>query len=261
MIYPTLKVPFKQTPNTSGKFKAKPKILVLHYTAGNHAYEAMMRSSHKASAHFTLDRNGDIYQIGDTDRTTWHAGVSFWKGLRNLNSYSLGIEIANFGYWRAEKGVPFKSKAEAIQNGWVAAKHKNGGPELAWEPYPADQMDALEELVRWTLDNHPIHEVVGHDDIAPKRKVDPGPIFPMQRFVGLLHSDQSKPASKKLTRYKVNASTLNVRGGPSTSFETLKWGPLQRNAVVEVLREENDWSYIQAGKEEGWVFSQYLTPS
>ena len=278
-IYPKNKKDYGQTKNNSGKFKAgEPKYLVMHYTAGGggkgSADFLFAPHSPASSAHFVVDRNGDVYQISDTGYVTWHAGKSLWRGISGLNSHAIGIEIANYGYWRP--GITPKTAALAETAGWLKAKHKNGGPEYLWEPYPEAQILAVIELSKWILENHKtIKEIVGHDDIAPGRKIDPGPLFPMHRFVDLL-SPRSEgsvipkevkaevetitPASPSFT---VNASSLNVRGGPGTNFGVT--ASLKKGAKVKVLVDKGEWSYIEwaVGKttKQGWVFDQYLTPA
>ncbi len=94
----------------------------------------------------------------------------------------------------------------------------------------------------------------------------------MERFKLLLHPESTgskipddvkntaviKPTSVK---YKVNSETLNVRGGPGTNFDILKWGPLKKNNMLTLVQEKGDWAYIQNGNNEGWVFGQYITPT
>jgi N-acetylmuramoyl-L-alanine amidase len=265
--YPKNAKDLGQTPNNSGPFgKGEPKFLVMHYTAGGDGEESAkyLHKPHKpaSSAHFVIDRDGSVIQISDTNRVTWHAGKSFWRGVSGLNGHAIGLEIANYGYWRT--GIKPATQAQAESAGWLKARHKNGGGELLWEPYPEAQMAAVEELTAWILTTHPtIREIVGHDDISPGRKSDPGPAFPMERFQDLLHPMDSSPATTttKSGEYKVNAATLNVRGGPGTTFDLVK-PALKKGALVTLLSEKADWSFIRtkAGK-EGWVFSQYITPT
>ena len=277
-IYPDNPKNLGQTANNSGKFKAgEPKFLVQHYTAGGDGAASAKylfgKHSPASSAHFVVDRNGDVIQISDTNMITWHAGNSFWRGISSLNSHSIGIEIANYGYWRP--GIRPATAAAAESDGWLKMKHKNGGPEYLWEPYLEPQLKAVEELTKWILKTHPtIREIVGHDDIAPKRKIDPGPAFPMLRFQNLMNpltgdskvpeemkDDVIVPVTKKSSEYKVNAATLNVRGGPGTDFGTTKAGPLKKGQVVTLLSEQGDWSFVKTAKGEGWVFGQFLTPT
>jgi len=251
-IYPHNKTNLGNTKNNSGKFKSQPKFLVMHYTAAGSgmASAKYLFGPHKpeSSAHFVVDRNGDVIQIADTNLITWHAGRSLWRGISGLNSHAIGVELANYGY--ARKGVSFVSK--------VRARHKNGGPEQDWETYPEKQVQATIALAQWIVEKHPsIREVVGHDDIAPGRKSDPGPAAPMDRFKSVLMPDSDMAPVAKRDKFKVNASSLIVRGGPGTQFGKLR--SLETGTIVTVLQDKGEWSYIEDAKGQGWVFDQYLS--
>src|SRR5258708_24209444 len=136
---------------------AATDILVLHYTGMKTADEAIARLTDRASkvsAHYTIGRDGGIFSHVPEERRAWHAGVSFWAGERNVNARSIGIEIVNPGH------------------------------EFGYVPFPSEQIGALLELARGILSRHPIppHRVVGHSDVAPARKTDPGELFPWKRL-------------------------------------------------------------------------------
>jgi N-acetylmuramoyl-L-alanine amidase len=161
------------------------RFLVIHYTAGATAKSSIewwKRPAAKgANAHLVIDRDGTIYQCRPFDRTAGHAGASQWKDpktgvtYRMLNQCSIGIELANAGdNWQlAERYTKLPP---------VVARHKFGGPEKKWEAYPAEQMDALRRVSAALVIRYNLDDVVGHEDIAPTRKVDPGPAFPMAEF-------------------------------------------------------------------------------
>ncbi len=282
-----------QCANTSGRFKAgQPKFIIQHYTAGGNGLgtaKYLMGNNGRASCHFVVDRDGTVYQISELDRVTWHAGQSFYRGLSMLNQYSFGIENANYGYLRKTSDPTkwltgasnYKSTITVSPDLPVVERAHKAEPGLVrgWEPYPPDQLEAISDLTAWLIANFPtIREIEGHDTIAPKRKLDPGPAFPMRRMQNLMHPngegekpkpdpdnpDPVKPPVKRFS-YRVNAKTLNVRGGPGVSFDLLDDGPLQKGAVVQLLKEDGEWAFIafkgNEGKAEGWVFSQYLTPT
>lgn len=164
-----------------------PRFLIMHYTAGGTARSSVAAIDRAGlSAHFFLDRDGTIIQTVPCNRQAWHAGQSEWNGYSGLNRHSIGIEVCNLGWFDLRSG-----------DGWLraglnrvmrpdqvtVAKHKNGGPALAWEMYPEAQLAALDDLTRAILAAYPtIVDVVGHDDVSPGRKVDPGPAFPMARY-------------------------------------------------------------------------------
>lgn len=176
--------------------------------------------------------------------------------MTGMNDWLIGIEQANFGFWRSEPGVP--SFAKAQEAGWQKLAHKNDPTrQLWWEPYPEKLLASTEAICRWLLENIPsIKMICGHDDVSPGRKSDPGPAYPTNRYRNLLMpDDQSKPP-----KYKVVVSDfLNVRAMPSGSAEKREWGPLQNDEVVEYLREDGSWYLIRNkdGK-EGWANSLYL---
>lgn len=127
--------------------------LIYHYTACDLATSLKVlcdtTSNNPVSAHYLIDENGDTYQLVDEEKRAWHAGKSFWEGRDDINSWSLGIELVNPGY----------------------------GP--AYRPFPQAQMEALAELSHRLIDRYQIKpwHVLGHSDIAPTRKVDPGELF------------------------------------------------------------------------------------
>lgn len=159
------------------------RFLVWHYTAGASAVSSIefwkTPDAAGASAHLVIDRDGTIYQCRPFNTTCGHAGKSTWvdpktgKRYDGLNSCSIGIEIANGG-----DSYPRKfSKLAPLK-----ARHRNGGPEREWESYPEAQLAAVEEVSKLLVKRYNLDDAIGHEDIAPTRKTDPGPAFPMQEM-------------------------------------------------------------------------------
>ena len=126
--------------------------LLLHYTGMPSAEAALARlcdPQAKVSAHYVIDEDGQVYRLVPESRRAWHAGVSAWAGLSGINGRSIGIELVNPGH------------------------------EFGYRPFPEAQMKALVDLAKGILQRHPIpHErVLGHSDVAPLRKEDPGELF------------------------------------------------------------------------------------
>lgn len=126
-------------------------MIVVHYTETVDCEQALRilcdpTLSHPVSSHWVIDRDGTVYRLVDESKRAWHAGVSFWDGITDCNSASIGIELVN-----------------------------NGSEE-----YPMQQMEALSELCAAIKERHAIRHIVGHSDIAPDRKRDPGPLFPWE---------------------------------------------------------------------------------
>jgi N-acetylmuramoyl-L-alanine amidase len=140
---------------------SRVRFLVLHYTVSNRADSIKILTQQEVSAHYlvTDDPVPVIYNLVDEKNAAWHAGNSSWKNFTQLNNSSIGIEIVNPGW----KDTP---------TGRVYA------------PFPQSQIDALIPLVRDIVTRHHIapENVLGHSDIAPLRKQDPGPMFPWRQL-------------------------------------------------------------------------------
>jgi N-acetylmuramoyl-L-alanine amidase len=127
-------------------------ILLIHYTGmrdGDAALQRLRDPVAKVSSHYLIEEDGTIHRLVDESRRAWHAGAGYWAGERDINAVSIGIELVNPG-------------------------HDNG-----YRAFPQPQMAALIELGRAILARHPIppSRVLGHSDIAPTRKIDPGELF------------------------------------------------------------------------------------
>lgn len=155
-----------------GPRRAAIDMLILHYTGMANARAALDRLSDpaaKVSAHYLIDEDGTIYRLVADDRRAWHAGVSSWAGESDINSRSIGIELVNPGH------------------------------EFGYRRFPEAQMAALENLGQALLRRHriPRARVLGHSDIAPSRKRDPGELFDWARLaqqgIGLWPSQWDPP--------------------------------------------------------------------
>ena len=147
-----------RSPNFNDRPEGVPiDMLVIHYTGMRSAKAALTRMCDPAaevSAHYMVDEAGDIVALVAEDKRAWHAGLSFWRGETNVNGRSIGIELANPGH------------------------------EFGYRPFPEAQMAALIELAKGILARWPIpaRNVVGHSDVAPRRKQDPGELFDWRRL-------------------------------------------------------------------------------
>jgi N-acetylmuramoyl-L-alanine amidase len=153
----------------SPNFQARPDgavidMLVIHYTGmqtGQAALDRLCDPATEVSAHYLIDETGEVTALVDEENRAWHAGVSSWRGKPDVNSRSIGIELVNPGH------------------------------EFGYRPFPAAQMAALADLAQGILGRWPIpaRNVVGHSDVAPRRKQDPGELFDWywlaQRGIGL----------------------------------------------------------------------------
>lgn len=150
-----------ETPSPNFDERALPvTMLVLHYTGMPDAAGAIARLTDpaaKVSAHYLVAEDGQIIRMVAEEKRAWHAGKSCWRGIEDVNSASIGIEIVNPGH------------------------------EFGYRPFPEAQIDALIPLVADIEARHGITRgnVVGHSDIAPARKQDPGELFPWYRLARL----------------------------------------------------------------------------
>lgn len=144
------------------KNDARPTFLIIHFTESKDAADPdgyFMATRQRAdgarvSAHYLIDVDGAIIQYVDESERAWHAGVSAWGGVADINTHSIGIELVN------------------------------GGPTYGYTDFPDGQIDALISLSRQILGRHniPVHHVLAHSDIAPGRKIDPDYKFPWRKL-------------------------------------------------------------------------------
>jgi N-acetylmuramoyl-L-alanine amidase len=133
------------------------ELLVLHYTgmeSGAAALDRLRDPTAGVSAHWLVEEDGRVFRLVPEDRRAWHAGVSQWQGRGDVNGRSVGVEIVNPGH------------------------------EFGYRPFPDEQMAAVETLCRAIMDRHGLGPaaVLGHSDVAPTRKTDPGEMFDWPRL-------------------------------------------------------------------------------
>ncbi len=147
-----------QSPNYDERKNAQPiDTVIIHYTdmlSAEAALKLLCDPASKVSSHYLIDKEGLIYQLVDEHHRAWHAGVSSWKGETNINCRSVGIELDNRGHTH--------------------------GPE----PFPEKQIESLLDLLKDITDRYsiPANRILGHSDVAPLRKKDPGELFPWSRL-------------------------------------------------------------------------------
>lgn len=178
----------KPTPNRGGVIA--PSLLVIHYTAGFTASSAIATLTNPkvaASAHLVIDRDGSVTQLAPFNIKTWHAGESSYKGLMMCNGFSIGFELVNCGpvLERADKKLIAEVAPSKIMppSDCIRAQHPNGERTPFWQIYPQAQVDATIEIAKAVCAAYGFKNIAGHYDIAPKRKRDPGPAWPMASFV------------------------------------------------------------------------------
>jgi N-acetylmuramoyl-L-alanine amidase len=136
------------------------KYLIMHYTgmsSGQEALERLCDEKSAVSAHYLIEEDGEVFSLVDEHRRAWHAGLSKWENDQDINDLSIGIEIVNSGH-------PFE------------------GYESIYKEFPQKQMEAVLELSKIIINRHNIKpwHILGHSDVAWRRKIDPGELFNWQ---------------------------------------------------------------------------------
>ncbi|WP_241518394.1 N-acetylmuramoyl-L-alanine amidase [Bacteroidetes bacterium endosymbiont of Geopemphigus sp.] len=145
-------------------FNSRVRFLVMHYTALDFESSLRILTQQGVSAHYLvpqtpLDKKNKLFLLVSEHDRAWHAGVSSWQGRSNLNDTSIGIEIVNLGYKDEPQG-------------------------RLWFPFTPYQIQMIKKLAKDIIDRYKIHPtaIVGHSDIAPGRKQDPGILFPWKQL-------------------------------------------------------------------------------
>jgi N-acetylmuramoyl-L-alanine amidase len=157
------------SPNFDARVRP-PDMILLHYTGmptGEAAIERLRDSAARVSAHYVVEEDGRVFSLVPEARRAWHAGKSFWKGERDINGCSVGVEIVNPGH------------------------------EFGYRAFPDAQVAMVIALVadirsRWSV---PDARIIGHADVAPDRKEDPGELFPWKRLAAAGHGLWAEPAA------------------------------------------------------------------
>ncbi len=209
-----------------------PDMVVLHYTGMRNAAGALARMCDpeaKVSAHYMVDEDGTVTHLVAEERRAWHAGVAFWKGEREINGASIGIEIVNPGH------------------------------EFGYRDFPSPQIDAVIGLLdgirqRWDI---PDHRILGHSDVAPARKQDPGERFPWKTLAehghGLWVSPDMPPEGTMGPPLGIGDVGLGVFSLQSAlgklGYEILAGGPYDPETAAIVTAFQRHWLPEQIGTE------------
>ncbi|PTU74429.1 N-acetylmuramoyl-L-alanine amidase [Pseudomonas mangrovi] len=189
---------------------SRVQYIVLHYTSTDLAHSLALLTGPDVSSHYLI---GDqpapiIYRLVDEERRSWHAGESEWQGRTWLNASSIGVEIVHPGYRTLADG------------------------SREWQPYSPAQINLLITLLEDLVKRHqlPPDSVIGHSDVAPQRKVDPGPLFPWQRL-----------AEAGLIRWPDEAAVLQARARHAQQLPDAAWFQVQLGRVGYRVPMHGEW--------------------
>ena len=267
-------VPQNASPNHGGIFaEGLPDAIVVHFTGGASAESSvgwLTNSAAKASAHVVIGRDGGIVQLVPFNVIAWHAGRSSYGGRSGYNRFSIGIELDNPGRLRRTEGGRFISHFNRFYepDDVLSAVHRNESVLSYWLTYTEAQLDSCFGLCSALCATYPIREILGHEEIAPSRKDDPGPAFPLERFRQRLiardrHEDGAIEAAQNTCVQaqpglgRVVASRLNFRSAPGISA-ALAAPPLPRHTLVTLLSERDGWYQVRVDGVIGWLKAEYV---
>ncbi|NEX92548.1 N-acetylmuramoyl-L-alanine amidase [Caulobacter sp. 17J65-9] len=195
-------------------------MVVLHYTgmrSGQEAIDRLRDPAAKVSAHYVVEEDGRIFRLVPEERRAWHAGKSFWKGETDCNAASIGVEIVNPGH------------------------------EFGYRAFPDAQIEAVIRLldevrIRWTV---PDCRILGHSDVAPSRKEDPGELFPWKRLAGAGHGLWFEPSPAPGPALKVGDNGVGVfalqAGLHRLGYEPLPSGEYDQETATVVTAFQRHW--------------------
>lgn len=200
--------------------KTPPDMIVLHYTGmqtGEAALARLRDPEAKVSSHYVVEEDGRVFTLVAEERRAWHAGVSSWKGERDINGRSVGVEIVNPGH------------------------------EFGYRPFPEAQIAAVIELVaeirtRWTIEDGAI---VGHSDVAPNRKQDPGELFPWKRLAQAGHGLWAEPAAapgQPISEGETGAAVFALQAGfTRLGYDCAPSGTFDAHTTAVVTAFQRHW--------------------
>jgi len=234
--------------------------IIIHYTAGSSAISSahyLAKGDLKASAHLVIGQAGDIYQLVSFDTISWHAGTSYYKGRSSFNHFSIGIEIDNAGEL-VKVGDTYQSYFGKIftEDEIIKAPHRNDSSKKIryWQKYTDIQLQLVEEICKLLIDKYDIKYILGHEEIAPDRKIDPGPAYPLDELRFKLFN---KTLSNITTDTgEVSAMALNIRSAPNIIAEQI-FKPLRQGTKVKILEEFGAWYKVELPI-VGWVSKKYI---
>jgi len=256
-------VRYVQSPHKDAYSGQAISIVTMHFTGsggvgGDGDAHWFSDPTAKVSAHFILGRDGGVIQCVPLTKKAWHAGTSFWAGKNNVNDRSFGIEMDNWGLLTVGGDKKYRSYTGEVIDPKIVELHD----KKPWEAYTAAQYATLSSLLKFMRAEFPsLRELVGHSDIAPGRKVDPGPAFRMNVARNAFEGRGDVQAVDLV--HRVSSSGLNLRKFPDALADNVIT-VLPKGQIVTVVWSGLDgWAYVDvklaSGEiENGWVSSVYL---
>ena len=258
-------ISYSESPNHSGPFGENlPDTIIIHYTADRSpesAIRTLCNPRVKASAHLVIGRDESITQLVPFNTIAWHAGKSSYVGRSGYNKYSIGIEIDNAGRLTKRGNEYFSWFGKAYpENEVIEAVHRNENRPSFWHTFKEEQISIVQDICLILTDTYPITSILGHEDVSPNRKSDPGPAFPLEKLrARALYSDRDNDGDEFFEEKNlgiVTASKLNIRSKPVYTASTVA-PPLSEGTIVDILQEKNGWYEVNV-ETQGWVKKDWI---
>lgn len=255
-------ISFQESPSHGATLN--PDSIIIHYTAGpslESAVRTIMDPTKKVSAHLAVDYDGAIVQLVPFSVVAWHAGKSSYGGRDGFNKYSIGIEIVNAGRLEKSGDKYYSWFGKAYQEAEVFyGVHRNETAPTYWHRYTEAQIERVEEVCNLLVKEYGITLILGHEEISPGRKIDPGPAFPLDKLrtrIFNIDRDQDEPIEELYPMAgTVIASKLNIRSDPSLTGAAIA-NPLEQGKKVKIMEKAGKW-YRVVTEIEGWVSGEYV---
>lgn len=227
---------FVKSPNVGRSFKGDPDTIYIHYTAGSSTEGAVSTFSSKqagTSAHFIIDKNGeDVVQMVDIDREAYHAA--------GRNNNAIGIELDYPGYLLPNvKDWHYRSLKQYPNDGVLVGKANNDWRYNIWPLYPDAQMNTLDKIVSFLVQNFEIKRIVGHEE-THDYKLDPGPAFPINFF-------RQKHLRGHLFGEVLEEMNQDVvlKTAPASNAQEMVDADVKEDTFVTIRDERGDWVLIE----------------
>lgn len=253
-----------QVPTVNKSGTMKPLYIVCHDTAsplsaqGDIDWLSGKSGNRSSSAHFVVDRDGSVTQLAGCNEVAWHAGASKWNGRSNCNSFCIGIEIDNPGALSFVSPTSMRGWFGLVQ-GKVTDFERRATPQHGdhwWMHYTPAQIETVVAMCKAMVDTYGCTEIITHWLIAPGRKVDTNPLFPLEavraRVFGNKTPEPQTPKevaadAKKATKYLPDATILaadtNLRREPRMGDNII--GPLPLHLRVDVQGKDGEWYLVR----------------
>ncbi len=226
----------RNVPFSTGAALSDPRFIVVHNTAGNSVSGAVSALQGAGTSYNVLiDKDGSYHQLRPFNQRTGHCGRSNWKasgGLENgstLNATGISISLVNLGgfmnlvggrwFYDLKNGAGSGPSVAEAEANLASSVYRPARPNH-WTPYPAPQIAATRELIAALVDRYPsIEEIVGHEDVAIGRKIDPGPLFPMEE---MREAFGKQGGLGLVARVRSPDGELNLRDRPGTDGRVIR---------------------------------------